>query len=113
MRRRDLSTAILATAAGAALLPRNAQSQTCTPPCFALTAFEITAVVTPTNYAYPPGHVDRYGNNTNPGTTPMDAAFQAAINQARVGGADVVWGDTGLYVLAGLGSSPALPLDCT
>lgn len=73
------------------------------------TQAELTASVTPLNYTYPPGHVDRYGNNSTPtpGLVDMTGAFQAAINQARAGGADVVWGDTGIYQL----SSSAL--DCT
>ena len=44
------------------------------------TATEIAAGVTPVNYAYPPGMVDRYGTNTTPGTTDMTAAVQAAVN---------------------------------
>jgi hypothetical protein len=46
----------------------------------------------------------------------MDAAFQAAINQARVGGMDVVWGETGLYLLSGYfkpDHTGPFPLDCT
>lgn len=42
------------------------------------TAAEISAGVTPTNYAYPPGHVLRYGTNTTPGTTNLTTAFAAA-----------------------------------
>lgn len=42
------------------------------------TAAEIAEGVTPTNYAYPPGHVYRYGTNTTPGTTDMSAAFASA-----------------------------------
>ncbi len=42
------------------------------------TAAEVTAGVTPVNYAYQPGHVYRYGTNTAPGTTDMTAAIQAA-----------------------------------
>jgi|SRR5689334_2366110 len=48
-----------------------------------LTAAEIAAGVIPTNYAYAPGVVNRYGININPGTTDMTAAIQAAINQAQ------------------------------
>jgi len=44
------------------------------------TAAEIAAGVTPTNYAYPPGNVLRYGTNATPGTTDMTAAIQAALD---------------------------------
>ena len=40
---------------------------------------EALAGVTVINYAYPPGWVDRYGNNAIPGTTDMTAAINAAI----------------------------------
>lgn len=42
------------------------------------TAAEIAAGVTPVNYAYAPGVVDRYGNNTIEGTSDMSAAAIAA-----------------------------------
>lgn len=119
MERRGLSLALLASATGATLLSSRAQALTVTPPRFAQTPAESTAGVTPTNLQYVPGHVDRYGTNTTPGTTSMDTAFQAAINQARVGGADVVWGDTGLYALTGVNTlvggslTNPKPLDCT
>lgn len=73
---------------------------------YPVSAAETTAAVTVVNSQYPWGSVDRYGTNTTPGTTAMTSAFQAAINQARVGGADVTWGATGLYNLTGV-------LDCT
>lgn len=54
------------------------------------TAAENNAQVQPVNYAYPAGHILRYGNNTSPGTTDMSAALTAAINQAmQAGGASV------------------------
>lgn len=43
------------------------------------TAAELAAGVTPTNYAYAPGHVYRYGTNTTPGTTDMTAAINHAL----------------------------------
>lgn len=43
------------------------------------TQAEINASVTPTNYAYAPGVVDRYGTNTTPGTTNMATAIANAI----------------------------------
>lgn len=60
---------------------------------------EIAAGVTPVNYAYPPGEVDRYGTNTNPGNTPMAAAFNAAVKVAKQTGCSVVWGRTAPYRL--------------
>ena len=46
---------------------------------------EILAGVTPTNYFYPEGTVNRYGTNTTPGTTDMTTAIQAAIDVAHNG----------------------------
>lgn len=48
------------------------------------TAAEITAGVTPTNYAYPPGDVRRYGA-VGDGITNDAPAIQSAINAANVG----------------------------
>src|SRR5688500_7415952 len=47
------------------------------------TAAEINASITPTNYWYPEGYVDRYGTNTTPGTTDMTAAANAARDVAE------------------------------
>jgi hypothetical protein len=82
MLRRDLSAAIFASAAGSAILSRQAEAQTCTSPCYPQTAAEIAAGVTPVNFTYSCGVVDRYGTNTTPGTTNMSAALQSAINVA-------------------------------
>jgi putative cofactor-binding repeat protein len=81
MLRRDVYAGLVAAAAGSSLL-KEAQAQTCTPPCHGETAAEAAAGITPANYAYPPGDVLRYGTNTSPGTTDMTAAIQCAINQA-------------------------------
>lgn len=45
---------------------------------------ETSANVTPVNYAYSPGYVDRYGINTHPGITDMTSAIQAALNVANL-----------------------------
>jgi hypothetical protein len=50
---------------------------------------EISAGVTPTNYQYPHGYIERYGNNSTPGTTDMSAALASASAQAAAGGADI------------------------
>lgn len=67
------------------------------------TAAGITVGVLPgsiVNSFYPPGNVDRYGTNSIPGTTSMAAAFQAAINQCKIGaGVDVIVGSTGPYLI--------------
>lgn len=76
------------------------------------TALELTAGVTPVNFNVPSHtaigeiQVDRYGNNANPGTTSMAAAFQSAINVAKAGGGVVTWGPTAPYLLDA-------PMDCT
>ena len=51
------------------------------------TAAEIASGVTPTNYAYAPGWVPRYVNNTVPGTTDCTTGIQAALDQMAQGGA--------------------------
>lgn len=54
------------------------------------TAAETAASVTPVNFAYAPGTVDRYGTNSSPGSTDMLTAINAAIGVANVtaGGTD-------------------------
>jgi hypothetical protein len=55
-----------------------------------VTPAEIAADVTPENYSYPPGYVERYGLNADPGTTDMSAALAAANLQAmEEGGAPI------------------------
>lgn len=77
---------------------------------YARTTAEVAAAVTPTNFSYPPGYVDRYGTNTIPGTTSMVAAFNAAIAVAqRSGGANgnvVTYGRSAPYFLDS-------PVNCT
>jgi hypothetical protein len=67
------------------------------------TPAELAASVTPLNYDYLPGVIERYLLGVNiPYSTSMTAAFQAAVNQARVGGgADVIVGTTGGILLDG------------
>lgn len=67
----ELTAAVI----GAALYPR--------------TAAEISAGVTPTNYAYPSGNIRRYGAIVN-GTADDTAAWQAATDQCALGGGAVV-----------------------
>lgn len=56
------------------------------------TADEIAVGVTPVDYRFPVGCVDRYGVNTTPGTTDMTAAANAAISVlAHAGGGVVLW----------------------
>jgi hypothetical protein len=50
------------------------------------TADEISAGVTPVNYAYPPLHLLRYGTNTTPGTTDLTSAFVNMLTVAHVSG---------------------------
>ncbi len=64
---------------------------------FGRTAAEVLAGVTVVNYYYPEGRVDRYGNNTVPGTTDMRAAFDAAYLVFKNGGTPP-WG-VGTYRL--------------
>jgi hypothetical protein len=93
MRRRDISAALLASATGGVLLPKAATAQTCTAPCYAQTAAETAAGVTPVNYNYPPLWADRYGTNSatlnSNGTVTwadMTGAIQSAIDVAAIQG---------------------------
>lgn len=52
-------------------------------PSIRRTGAEITAGVTPVNSQYPEGYVDRYGNNTTPGTTDMTTAIKNAYLVAK------------------------------
>lgn len=63
---------------------------------YGLTPAEANAVpnpVTPVTFTYPPQTAIRYANNTAPGTTPMDAGIQAAIDSAYGGSATVLIAD--------------------
>lgn len=53
------------------------------------TPAEIAAGVTPVDYAYVAGVLDRYATNTTPGTTDMTAAWTAADAQSAQGGAPI------------------------
>lgn len=65
-------------------------------------AAEITAGVTPVNFARLPMDVDRYATNTTPGTTDMTAAFNAAVAVAMVAGGTVTYGATSNYLVTGI-----------
>lgn len=62
------------------------------------TGAEILAGALPVNFLFPPKHPERYAVNSIPGTTPMAAAFQAAVNVAKKEGG-VVTCDSGPYML--------------
>lgn len=58
------------------------------------TPAELAASITPTNYLYPAGYINRYFTNTTPGTTDATAAFTAAIAQGQQsGGATITVND--------------------
>jgi hypothetical protein len=86
--RRDISKALFATAAGSSVLLQRADAQTCTAPCYAQTAAESAASVTPTNLAYPPGNVLRYGAvGSDPSSAAADTlAFNNAAKVVKQGG---------------------------
>lgn len=52
------------------------------------TTAETTADVDVVDYTYPPGCINRYGENTSPGVTEMDTALNAAFDQRYEGGAN-------------------------
>jgi len=70
-------------------------------PYYPITAAEIAAGVTPTDYNYPQGNVLRYGTNIDQGTTDMTAAFQAAIDSHGL-----VIVPAGTYLVTGLTLAP-------
>jgi hypothetical protein len=61
VQRRELASALIASTTAAVVLSEKAQAQTCAAPCYAQTAAEAAAGVTPTNYSYPELNVMRYG----------------------------------------------------
>jgi hypothetical protein len=90
MQRRELASALIASASAAASLSAKSQAQTDAASNYERTSGEIAAGVTPTNTSIPPGNVLRYGANSSPGSTDMTAAIQAAVNQSnQLGGAPV------------------------
>lgn len=77
------------------------------------TAPESAAGVTPTNYSYPAPWVDRYGNNTIPGTTDMTAAVQAAISVANaMGTAAVIFQPTTYVISSPITHARGVSLEC-
>jgi hypothetical protein len=84
MQRRDISMGLFASAAGAALLAERAEAQTCTAPCYAQTALESAAGITPSNVAYLPGDVRRYGADPT-GAHDSTAAFRSACFSTYAG----------------------------
>lgn len=83
MRRRELSGVIFGSMAGAMLLPKSSEAQSCTPPCYPRTAAEISASIVPTDSQYPPLDVRRYGAISGP-STDSTTAFESAIAVAGV-----------------------------
>ena len=53
------------------------------------TATETAASVTPVDFTYPEGHVNRYGTNTTPGTTDMATAFNNASSVVEIDGGTI------------------------
>lgn len=89
----NYSDALTADEVGAALYP--------------ITAAEVAAGVTPTDYGYAPGDVRRYGFNGDAGTTDNTVAFQAAMN-GNAGFCPVIVPNMGDYAkLTGRITAPA------
>ena len=84
MDRRDITKVLAGSVAGAMLLTKRAEAQSCVGPCYSQTAAEVAANVTPVNYSYPPGDVRRYGavldNWTNDWQALTDAIAQSVVN---------------------------------
>lgn len=76
MRRRDVSKALLLTAAGTTAVSSPALSQSsCSPLCYPQVAAEVSAGVTPSDYQYPPGNLRRYHSG--------GADWASALSQLR------------------------------
>jgi len=106
MRRRDISRALIASAAASAAPGVLAGAQARDGAQYPTIGAEAAAGLTIADSRYPPGCVDRYGINAAPGTTSMVPAFNAAIQQAQRGGAQVTYGATAPYLLDS-------PVNCT
>jgi hypothetical protein len=78
MHRRDISKALFATAAASTAVARQTEAQTSTAHWYPRTAVESAAGVTPTNYAYMPGNVLRYGADPT-GAANSTTAFTNAV----------------------------------
>lgn len=88
------------------------------------TSQELSASVTPVNYAYQPGDVRRYGFSSTASASANKTAIQNAINAAEQAGGGIVWLPEGDYNFTGavalkdgvsiLGAGPfATVLTCT
>lgn len=98
MERRDIAFGLLA-ASSAAVVSQRAEAQSCTAPCYAQTAAEKAAGVTPSNTSYPPGNVLRYGA-VGDGVTNSSTAFANAVSQAVQTGGAAVYVPGGQFVTA-------------
>lgn len=100
MRRRDIPTALIASAVTAAVtLPRQSQAQTaCAPPCYPETAVESAAGVNVVNTSYLPGDVRRYGA-VGDGKTDDTSALKDALSAANEGGY-VMYLPAGTYLIS-------------
>lgn len=116
MRRRDLSTALIA-AAGPVVLSSTAQAQTCSLPCYPQTAAELAAGVNPVNLSYPPQDIRRYGNIDPTGATDNTAIIQSWLSSGPAFGGNPrgsYFCPPGTYkVTSGLTIGLDQTLDCT
>ena len=117
MRRRDLSRALL-TCSAAVIVDRRADAASvATAGVHPSTAAERRAAVALSNLQYPPGDVRRYGAKGD-GVTDDSAAFQAAINVARLPGGKEIYGPSGAGGTVYIPAPDVFyllrrPLDCT
>lgn len=109
MRRRDVSKALLLGSSGAAFATGDFPAQVGPRYSYPQTEAETATAVVPVNASFPPGTVDRYAANVQPGVTDMSTAFACAAKQStRPGGAPAVVNTNARYRLA---RSVAIPTD--
>lgn len=111
MQRRDLSKVLFASTAGAAILARNAEAQTCNPPCFPTTAAEAAAGVVPVNQQFKEGYLQRYGGVGDGIVNSTLALVAAAAQSAQPGGVSVKISGGMYRVAANTTLAAASPMD--